>query len=279
VNDTALPVGDTSVPRTESPPRKWTLRTIWFLAVVLLAAILLFPIRFDSLRMVEVGTLCLLWAGALYLWWNRRAVRYALVGSVAVGGLLLLAPGRADDPAAFRSDYVAALRRYEGVTYVWGGETRLGVDCSGLTRAAFVDTCYQRGLATLNPALLREGLSMWWHDRSARAIGEGYRGESSALFESGSINALDHSRLLPGDLAVTGGGVHIMAYIGGSEWIEADPKEMRVIRVRAPSDKVSWLDMPVTLVRWSRLAQQAAGMLEWRRASDLRRGVAIRPWG
>ena len=44
-----------------------------------------------------------------------------------------------------------------------------------------------------------------------------------------------------------------MAYLGNREWIEADPKEMRVIRVRAPDPSVGWFDMGVRLVRWSRL--------------------------
>jgi len=64
---------------------------------------------------------------------------------------------------------------------------------------------------------------------------------------------LDHTRLLPGDLAVTTNGIHIMAYLGGNRWIEADPVAARVISAKAPSDEIGWFDTPMRIVRWSLL--------------------------
>jgi hypothetical protein len=40
--------------------------------------------------------------------------------------------------------------------------------------------------------------------------------------------------------------------LGIHEWIEADPKVMRVITVDVPSDNI-WFTTPVQLVRWSQI--------------------------
>ena len=37
---------------------------------------------------------------------------------------------------ATRADFVAVAERFVGAPYVWGGKTRLGVDCSGLVQVA-----------------------------------------------------------------------------------------------------------------------------------------------
>jgi len=229
------------------------LTMVWRLSCILLILLVLFPIRFDSLRVLEVATVAFVWGVGLFLLWNRRPVRYPLLALGVVALLALAGPGRRDNPSEFRTDYVKALDNYNGVTYIWGGETRLGVDCSGLMRCAYVDTCYRRGFLTANPGLIRAGLSMWWNDRSAKAISEGYRGETTALFDVRSINSLDHARIQPGDMAVTSGGLHVMAYLGGGEWMEADPKEGKVVRAHIPENKISWFTLGVTIVRWSSL--------------------------
>jgi hypothetical protein len=81
-----------------------------------------------------------------------------------------------------------------------------------------------------------------------------HQGLTAQLFKSPSIDELDHAKLLPGDLAVTRDGVHVMAYLGDQRWIEADPAEGRVITVQAPAKDNLWFRMPVTIVRWTVLA-------------------------
>jgi hypothetical protein len=56
--------------------------------------------------------------------------------------------------------------------------------------------------------------------------------------------------VLPGDLAVTRSGVHIMAYLGNKRWIEADPAAGSVITITAPSANNSWFHTPMNIVRW-----------------------------
>ena len=164
-------------------------------------------------------------------------------------------PGRAYDASKLRISYVASLGIYEGTTYVWGGENRLGIDCSGLVRKGLIVADYRQGIFTLNPALLREGFSLWWHDCSAQALGEEYRHGTRLLFDAPGINELDHSRILPGDIAVTRDGVHTLAYVGNQTWIEADPTVHRVIKVQVPT-KNAWFEQPVNILRWSQLAEK-----------------------
>jgi cell wall-associated NlpC family hydrolase len=40
------------------------------------------------------------------------------------------------EPDAFAPDFVAVAERFLGTPYVWGGRTRVGIDCSGLVQTA-----------------------------------------------------------------------------------------------------------------------------------------------
>lgn len=228
---------------------------IWRLLWPAGVAACLFPVRFGTLRLALVLILFLLWAGALFLFSHRRWVRAACIAVALLAGALLLPPGRAGDAPELRREYVRALSAYEGAPYVWGGETRWGIDCSGLPRCALIDANLRMGLRTANPRLLREALALWWFDTSARALGEGGGGKTRLLLATPGINSLDHTRILPGDIAVTENGVHCLAYAGNRTWLEADPGPMRVLRVTVPTESNVWFDQPVRVLRWREMEQ------------------------
>lgn len=173
----------------------------------------------------------------------------ALIGLPLLAVIFILLPGQRINRAALRNDYIRSLRGYDGVRYIWGGENRLGIDCSGLVRAGLINSTGKHALQTLNPSLLRYSASLWWHDCSARALSEEYRHQTVKLFEAPSLNAIELARLQPGDLAVTADGVHVMAFLGSNEWIEADPDLKRVLIVTVPSTNI-WLDSRVQIMRW-----------------------------
>ena len=229
--------------------RNWLL---WLAAFGFLVALALFPV---SSRMTRVASLVLtfvVWFGLIALLWRRRALRFGLLGiTLLLGGFLFMPSRGTPGTDVLRADYLAGLQRYEGVKYYWGGENSRGIDCSGLIRRGLIDALARRGIRTFDAGLVRRAIDLWWHDCTARALGEEQRGVTARLLETPSVNTLDHSKILPGDLAVTANGVHIMAYLGDHRWIEADPGIGRVITVNAPSTDNPWFQSPMNIVRWS----------------------------
>lgn len=225
---------------------------LWLSALGFLVALALFPGSYGITRLATLTLTVVIWFGLIALVWQRRPLRFLLLGSTVLLTAFLALPARRVPPAeVLRGDNVAGLQRYNSVTYYWGGESSRGVDCSGLVRRGLIDALFRRGVRTFDAGLVRRAISLWWHDCSAKALGEQYRGLTVRLFDTPSLNALDHSKILPGDLGVTSDGVHIMAYIGDRRWIEADPGVGRVITVTAPSTDNPWFDGPMKVVRWS----------------------------
>ncbi len=149
-----------------------------------------------------------------------------------------------------RTAYINAMRSYLNCPYMWGGEGRFGIDCSGLMRRGLEDALVRQGLVGFNPLLIRQGLSLWWHDTTAREMGRGYKGRTRLIATCPSLNEFDHSQLQPGDMAVTTSGVHVMAYLGNGQWIAADPSPGKVVTFTIPEKENSYFSTPMNLVRW-----------------------------
>jgi len=228
----------------------------WFTVFIVTIALILFPVGYWASRICLVVSSVALWVWGVVLLRRRgvSALAVFVVGFAAIGWLCV--PGRSGDPAVLRQTYVRCLKKYEGTRYVWGGENRLGIDCSGLVRKGLINANIRTGLHTLNPRLVRAALYLWWYDCSAKALRDEYRDYTVRLTQAQSINDIPPCSVLPGDLAITSDGSHVLAYLGGKTWIEADPNEMKVITVGIPSDNM-WFKTPVHLVRWSQLLEDA----------------------
>ncbi len=227
--------------------KPWT----WFW--LLTAFGLICPVNVIFSRLALIIGVFGVWSGGLFLFWRRPTVRFPLLMLGTCWVAFLILPGYDLAPRLLREEYVSQLLRYEKTWFLWGGENVIGIDCSGLVRRGLIHADLKTGILTANPRPVRQALSLWWFDRSARALAEGYRGDTRVLFSEQSINALNHARLLPGDLAVTSDGIHVLAYIGGQRWIEADPDEMKAITVSAPAMAFRWFNVPVDIVRWRQL--------------------------
>ncbi len=231
-------------------------RAIWLFAFSLLVAIALYPVSNRTTRMGALALFLIVWIGLIAFTWRWKGVRFALLGITALVGGFLVLPGRASPGAAvLRQEYAEGMRRYDGVTYYWGGENWRGIDCSGLIRRGLIDSLFWRGMRTFDAGMVRRSLSLWWNDTTAKTLGEAPAGLTTHVLETESLNALDHSKILPGDMAVTRNGIHILAYLGDKKWIEADPAVGSVITVGVPSKDVSWFNIPMKVVRWDLLRE------------------------
>lgn len=158
------------------------------------------------------------------------------------------------DTDALRDAYYKRLHAFIGTPYAWGGETDLGIDCSGLARAALWQAMTREGIKEFNPRLLGSNLwDFWWHDLSARDIDDGKYGYTKVIGHTTKLAGYDTSVLEVGDMAVIS-EVHMMVYYGKGQWIEASPDDHKVVVNTAPANsKRPWFNQPATLVRWRML--------------------------
>jgi hypothetical protein len=228
------------------------LRLRWFALWPTTIALAAYPVANRILRVAMICCVLLLVAGLLGFFWRTKWLRFAILAAIAAAGICFILPGESIDSISLRGAYIHSLKKYEGTHYVWGGENVLGIDCSGLVRAGLINAEFSEAFRTRNAALLRAGASLWWHDCSARALGDGFRQLTFHVFDAESINRINDARLQPGDLAVTDDGVHVLAYLGDKSWIEADPTLRRVLIVTLPTTN-DWFDAPVKITRWQQL--------------------------
>lgn len=231
--------------------------TLLFLSTVLLGipfAFLLcwyWPVTNVAVRCATILFGLLTIGCVLFATRHHRKLRIVIAAVFTVAFIFLALPARSpQDCTALRDAYVNALQSYLGCPYVWGGEGRFGIDCSGLIRRSMEDALVQQGILHANPFLVRTGILLWWNDTTAREMGRGYGGRMRVVTTCRKLNELDHSLLQPGDLAVTTSGVHVMAYLRNKQWIAADPAYDKVVTFTVPENGNSYFQVPMTIVRW-----------------------------
>jgi NlpC/P60 family len=219
------------------------------LTMALFVVVWVQPISSRATRLALLSLGCI--AAVLIVCLPARRRHSAILAAVAcVPPMFGILPGRSVDPALLRALSAQEAASYLGVRYVWGGESPLGIDCSGLVRRGLIDTYLHQSVLTLNPGLLRAGVFLWWHDCTARDLGDGHLGFTHHVLSLPSLSAPLPPEVLPGDLAVTADGVHVLLYVGGGSWLQADPSADRVTRV-TPPEQNPWLSVPVRIVRWA----------------------------
>ena len=241
-----------------APPAKpWRRRgpQVVVLLALVLFALWLYPIGTHLIRAAMAVVAVALWMAVVRLYWRRTWWKIASLLPIVVLILIAAKPVSEHAPARLRTRFVAALQSYEGTRYVWGGENGLGIDCSGLVRRALGDAFIREALATGNLGMVRESMLLRWFDTSAKGLLQEYRGQTRRLFDARSVRELALARLQPGDFVVTADGIHVMAFLGGTTWIAADPQAGRVIRLQ-PGDNNPWLLAPVVVMTWRALEGQ-----------------------
>ena len=213
------------------------------------------PVNSKMLKLALLGFGFGAWAGVTILCWKRRVARAVMLCLPVLAGLPYLLPGGEIDRDELRADYVKRMSAFEGTDYHWGGESSRGIDCSGLPRRAFREALFSYGIRKFNGTATRAFLEQWWFDASAKALGEQYRGYTRAVGVGGEIEEMSYAGLKPGDFAVTDNGVHVIAYVEGDKWIQADPGVGSVVTLDGRKDDNVWFEIPVKVYRWSLLAK------------------------
>lgn len=228
---------------------------------LLLSSLPLFPLAFlfcwyspvinTTIRQATIVFALLTLCRLLYSVRKTRWLLWTIIAILTVFTVWLVSPSKPPhNRTQLRTAYTDAMLSYRDCPYMWGGEGRFGIDCSGLMRRGLEDALIQQGLLHLNPSLVREGISLWWNDTTAREMGRGYGGRTRVIATCRMLNDFDHSQLQPGDMAVTTSGIHVMAYLGNHQWIAADPGPDKVVTFTIPEKENAYFSTPMTLVRW-----------------------------
>jgi hypothetical protein len=234
---------------------RWCLRTL-VSALIICVALYVMSYTTPLTRLAYLSTALLgLFIGLLYLGrLVRRRPRILIPLSMVLLALVAWAvfTDRPPDIAGLRAEYLRHLRAYHGTAYIWGGETHVGVDCSGLARAALAEAMISEGIREGNPRLLGPLLwRFWWQDIGTRGMDAGAFGLTRHVAHANALSEGPSPALQPGDLAVTG-HTHVLIYLGDNRWIEANPEDHRVvINAADPQSDRAYFNLPAHIVRWT----------------------------
>lgn len=224
-----------------------------FITSIALIVLFLNPINRKSTNLLLIGTLLTLWVLSLLIAWKNKILKLILIILPIILISLLSLNGPVIDKEIIRLEYVKSLKEYDGTKYLWGGETSLGIDCSGLVRRGLIDTYIRLGFLKFSPQYIRKGIYLWFNDLSAEAMGNEHNNLTVRILSDQTLNNTDYGQIREGDIMVTTSGVHTMAYIGNQEWIQADPSKHKVVILRAPDVSNNWYNVPSNILRWKDL--------------------------
>ena len=140
-----------------------------------------YPISYGVIRLAILILAGVIYISCLYLRWRSKTLRIVLVTLLSIAFLFFFLPGKAVNPDSLRTKYLSQLIKYEDTHYLWGGENKIGIDCSGLVRKGLITASFQEGLFNFNPYLIRTSFDLWWNDSSAEALRDEYRVKSCVI--------------------------------------------------------------------------------------------------
>jgi len=197
-------------------------------SLALLAFIVINPEHRRLYNYLFIAGLLTFGGGLLFSFKNKKA-QLAILLFFSLIALPFFFPSKSINSKAISQSYLSKLTSYKDSTYFWGGEAKLGIDCSGLPRKAYRLALLQYGITHFNGRATRLYLEHWWFDTSAQALSESYRDFTKPLPVTGKISQLDNPNLQAGDIAITANKMHALVYLGYNNWIQAEPGAGKVI--------------------------------------------------
>jgi energy-coupling factor transporter transmembrane protein EcfT len=204
----------------------------------------------NTIRFIIIFLFLSLWLVVLLLFWEIKIFKEIFFIVSALFIFLLFPNGKKIDKSILQQQYTESLKKYEGVKYVWGGENRYGIDCSGLVRKGLIDAFGNLGVANFCPIYFKKALHIWFNDCTAKDLKNGYKGLTKEISVHRNLIHLDYKKIQSGDFMVTENGVHTMVYIGNNLWIEADPVKQKVIIINSSDTNFYWFNLPAKIMRW-----------------------------
>mgnify|MGYP000200458649 CR=1 FL=1 len=222
----------------------------WIRISVLTLIVCLFPVSYRSTRLLEAILIPSLFVSGSWLFFKKGLSIIATTALSLFFLLIIISKEKKINPKRLQEAYIEELKTYKGTYYIWGGENKLGIDCSGLARKALINALWKNGLN--EPQGFYKAFYLWWNDSTAKSMAAEWKGLTLKVSaKDQTINTLDYTAIRAGDLAITDDGVHVMIYLGAKEWIEADPGVKEVIQIGAPNKDFAWFNYNVTICRWS----------------------------
>lgn len=151
----------------------------------------------------------------------------------------------------FNEDYIQNLLTYNDVNYVLWWEWLFGMDCSWLVRHAMVISLIKEWIRNYNWYDIMKWFKLWWSDFDVDAMLSNEYNRFIDIWVADSINKINHEFIKPWDLAIID-WVHVMAYVWGRQWIQADPEIWKVIVLKTPTSN-KWFNLSVKIIRWNDL--------------------------
>src|SRR5262245_32251142 len=117
----------------------------WLSSIAAAVALTLYPLNSSATKVAWLLSIVSAFALPLLLWPRSWLVRTIVFIGIAAPLVILCLPGRSYSREALRASTVNVLESFDGTPYVWGGEGRAGVDCSGLVRQALIRSSLKQG--------------------------------------------------------------------------------------------------------------------------------------